>query len=248
MELIKHGNNEETKTISLNRIKVRELYITPNKPVLTDYMVPVKYVKEANDAGYWVITKEDDSTWYSYDNRKWANAMIMDDLVVEGNIKVTNENKLSLVGRKVTTTGSMFVWIPRYAAVASGSSYEVEFLYSSSNYYIDENYDRKNISNLSGYELPQGLADSIPGFWISKFVADTKSQNASNGNIGAQANWNVISQLSKSIYGNLSTVSNIWITSSNYSSTGNVYGVFDLTSNGLGTDSASSDLRPTITP
>ena len=54
-----------------------------NGPVLKNGMTPVKWNGSA-----WVTTTADDTTWYNYANKQWANV--------------------------ITADGSMWVWIPRY--------------------------------------------------------------------------------------------------------------------------------------
>lgn len=194
----KVGNNE--KNVQIERIKAKEVLITPNRPKLSKGMVPVKYVTtdEISGQGYWEITTEDDSTWYNYSNRRWANVMLQDDLIVEGNIKVTNENIKNLAGKKITTLGSMFVWIPRYAyKIPQGNSHtstageiDIIFLYSTSNNYIDENGNMVPISNKQGYKIHPSFQDGtennyangewdkeLTGYWVAKFEASSTKPN-----------------------------------------------------------------------
>lgn len=49
---------------------------TPNKPVLSAGMIPVKYKN-----GNWYITTEDDSEWYNYANGNMANIMLSDRIL-----------------------------------------------------------------------------------------------------------------------------------------------------------------------
>lgn len=194
----KVGNNE--KTIKIEKIKAKEMLITPNKPKLSEGMVPVKYVTtdEISGQGYWEITTEDDSTWYNYTNKRWANVMLQDDLIVEGNVKVTNANRKNLVGKKVTTLGSMFVWIPRYAYKIPEENYhtstageiDIIFLYSTSDNYIDENGNMSSISNMEGYKIHPSFQDGtdnnyangewdkeLTGYWVAKFEASSTKPN-----------------------------------------------------------------------
>ena len=70
-----------------------------NTPLMKTGMTPVKY-DETNSC--WVVTTADDAEWYDYENKKWANVMLQDGLEYDATGKVTSE-------------GSMFVWIPRFA-------------------------------------------------------------------------------------------------------------------------------------
>jgi len=68
-----------------------------NMPKLSQGMVPVKW-----NGTNWVITTVQDTEWYDYQNKQWANVMLQAELTYD-------ENK------NVTSSGSMYVWIPRYA-------------------------------------------------------------------------------------------------------------------------------------
>ena len=115
-----------------------------NAPALDEKnMVPVKYDETSSS---WVVCSKTDKDWYSYDttNRKWANVMLRDALVVEGVTDAKTENLANMVGKKVTTEGSMLVWIPRYA-------YKIT-------YYAES--DTNKTGNPIGYSDARGLVDS----------------------------------------------------------------------------------------
>ena len=157
----KVGNT--TKNLSVDRIKAKEILITPNRPKVSDGMVPVKYVVTdiMSGTGYWQITSENDSTWYNYDNKVWAKIMLTENLTAEGNISVTDENKSKLVGKKITNISQIFEWIPRYAT--SGNN--LRFLYSTSDKYVN---NERNLETLeTGYTVPEAFGVKT-GFWIAK--------------------------------------------------------------------------------
>lgn len=81
-----------------------------NSPKLKAGMIPVKW-----DGSSWIVTDSSDEEWYDYDNKQWANIMLTDGLVVEGIQDAQTATLQEMKGKKVTTVGSMFVWIPRYA-------------------------------------------------------------------------------------------------------------------------------------
>ena len=161
----KLGNN--TKNLSIDKIKAKEILITPNRPKISSNMVPVKYVVTdiITGTGYWQITSENDSTWYSYDNKVWANMMLADNLVVEGNIIVTNDNKANLAGKRITTVSQNFVWIPRYWA----SGEELKFLYSTSDKYVNQEGNLANLGN--NYTISEAFNENT-GFWIARLDYD----------------------------------------------------------------------------
>ena len=83
-------------------------------PTLGEGMVPVKW-NETDSS--WYVCQSTDSSWYSYtkENKKWANVMLRDGLVVEGVTNAETATITEMVGKKVTAVGSMFVYVPRYA-------------------------------------------------------------------------------------------------------------------------------------
>ena len=238
---------KETEKVEIKRIKSKEILITPNKPKLTNGMVPVKYVVTGGniEEGYWQITTENDSTWYSYENKQWANIMLQDGLTVEGGIKVTDKNKASLVGRKISTMGSMFVWIPRYAYKIPDTNYHTStageiniiFLYSTSNNYIDENGNMQPISNMEGYKIhpsfqngtdtnyANGEGDSeISGFWVAKFEASSTDSRVENYGGGDTTDLNVKILPNAISWRNVNGI-NINIVCKAMKNIGNIYGL-----------------------
>lgn len=109
-----------------------------NQPKLDSGMVPVVYV-EAEPQGYWEIADENGGLWYDYaeDKAMWANVMLLDDLTVEGGTTVTAANKGDLVGKKVLTSGSIFVWIPRYMYKEQENIIQIKFLKGTTNLTTD---------------------------------------------------------------------------------------------------------------
>lgn len=85
--------------------------IEPNKPTLTNYLLPVKY--EAD--GTIKVTSENDSQWYDYDEAKWANAVTIKETAREkyfdsdGYVIANDETKV-----EESDINTMWVWIPRY--------------------------------------------------------------------------------------------------------------------------------------
>ena len=80
--------------------------VTPNKPVLDPGMIPVKI---ANNGAVTTVS-ENDSTWYNYSNKEWANAV----LVKDSGVKTRDENKV--IGTTINRSDILayYVWVPRY--------------------------------------------------------------------------------------------------------------------------------------
>ena len=130
-----------------------------NKPILVTGMVPVRNINNK-----WVVTSADDEKWYDYssENKAWANIMLMDEIAVTGytNEDIRNASLAELEGREVTTTGSMFVWIPRYSSNSAG-----EIVYS--NLLTDYTQDGFVVSD----SFKSGTID-LTGIWMSKYDAE----------------------------------------------------------------------------
>ena len=71
--------------------------VLPSAPKLSDGMTPVKW-----NGNYWIRTTADDSEWYDYANKEWAN-VVLGDATFRGDTLDENQPY------------SMLVWIPRYA-------------------------------------------------------------------------------------------------------------------------------------
>ena len=137
-----------------------------NKPQLATGMTPIKWDSNLNE----IETTIDDTEWYNYADKKWANAK--------------------------TADGSYWVWIPRYAykitscfhSYCSGGAgnIEIKFLKGTTNEAADG-----TIVETSGYNF--GVKDTsthyflhpaftfgeeeIPGFWLAKSEPSGSSSN-----------------------------------------------------------------------
>ena len=124
----------------------------PNKPKIDkSTMVPVNWNGEA-----WVVT--DEANWeYSYDetDKKWANVMLRDKLVLEEmtNAEVQKATIEKMKGQIVTTEGSMLVWIPRFC-------YKITYYSTSTKETVVGYSDARGLVDTEG-KTPQGLADPV---------------------------------------------------------------------------------------
>ena len=101
------GDNQETDNSYVdNSIAVA--------PKLSDGMVPVKWDEEKQK---WVKTTKEDSEWYNYAEKKWANVILTptsgekEGKDATGTVDVFNEDGTL----NENSAYSMLVWIPRYA-------------------------------------------------------------------------------------------------------------------------------------
>lgn len=140
-----------------------------NRPVLSNGMVPVKLVGTE-----WVVTSTDDIGWYDYSKEQmaWANVMLMDELSVEGydNATLKNTPISELVGKKVITEGSAYVWIPRYTTTSiGGTGSKIIF----SNLISDTtNVNGEIYTCPDSFRFGEGSETlELTGIWVSKYEA-----------------------------------------------------------------------------
>ena len=143
----------------------------PNEPELKTGMTPVKFNEATKEKkGEVVKTTKEDKDWYSYKDKKWANAE--------------------------TEDGSLWVWIPRFAyrINSDDQTTDVVFLRGTTDEYCDENgniqtakrcrtVDEK-VDTTTGYTVHPAFTDEsnigfrnggwdreLTGIWVSKFEA-----------------------------------------------------------------------------
>ena len=148
-----------------------------NAPRLTAGMTPIKFTEPSStEKGTVVKTTSEDADWYSYDEKKWANAQ--------------------------TEDGSMWVWIPRFAYRVNSSTktFDVVFLVGTTDQYYDENgvlqtakrctSEDELVDTTTGYTVHPAFTDEtainyrnggwdkeITGIWVAKFEAGYASGN-----------------------------------------------------------------------
>ena len=156
-------------------------YITEkgvNKPRLAEGMKAIKFTNPSESAkGEVQESNEDDTEWYDYNSKKWANSQ--------------------------TEDGSMWVWIPRYAyKVNDNQTFDIKFLIGTTDNYYDENgniqtakrcnrVDEK-VDTSTGYTVHPAFTDEtainyrnggwdkeLTGIWVAKFEAGYASGNNS---------------------------------------------------------------------
>ena len=171
-----------------------------NKPELMTGMSAIKFTDPTDSAeGTTVDTTSNDTEWYNYENKKWANAK--------------------------TEDGSMWVWIPRYAYRihkengVETQKFDVVFLVGLTDTYYDENgklqtaqrqtsEDQTIVTNGDTYTVHPAFTNEssinyanggwdveLAGIWVAKFEAGYASGNnkatvkASSVNYSQDTSW-----------------------------------------------------------
>ena len=171
-----------------------------NKPELMTGMSAIKFTDPTDSAeGAVVDTTSSDAEWYSYEDKKWANAK--------------------------TEDGSMWVWIPRYAYRihkengVETQKFDIVFLVGLTDNYYDENgklqtaqrqtsEDQTIVTNGDAYTVHPAFTNEssinyanggwdkeLAGIWVAKFEAGYASGNnkatvkASSVNYSQDTSW-----------------------------------------------------------
>ena len=171
-----------------------------NKPELMTGMSAIKFTDPTDSAeGTTVDTTSNDTEWYNYENKKWANAK--------------------------TEDGSMWVWIPRYAYRihkengVETQKFDIVFLVGLTDNYYDENgklqtaqrqtsENQTIVTNGDAYTVHPaftnessinyangGWNEELAGIWVAKFEAGYASGNnkatvkASSVNYSQDTSW-----------------------------------------------------------
>ena len=150
-----------------------------NKPVLATGMKAIKFIDPTESSkGEVRDSSVDETNWYDYNAKKWANAQ--------------------------TEDGSMWVWIPRYAyrVNETDKTFDIKFLIGTTDNYYDENgkiQTAKRCTNVDeqvdtsvGYTVHPAFTDEtkinyrnggwdreLTGIWVAKFEAGYASGNNS---------------------------------------------------------------------
>lgn len=221
VKMIDRNGGETIKTVEV---------VTCNAPELTEGMVPVIY-----ENGKWKkVTDNEIGKWYDYAEGKWANIMLSDGLVVADD-------------GTITTMGSMFVWIPRYAYQITSNYHNggegisgninVKFLKNLTYLTTDETTTKMaNASGESNWNVHPAFTDGsennyanggwnreIAGYWVAKFEASSSSPNLDYGG-GEVTNLDVKVLPNVTSWRNIS-ISNIFTNCLNMNKTGNIYGI-----------------------
>ncbi len=134
---------------------------TPNAPEQIEGMTPIKFIEPTdNQMGSYEETNWTDSSWYNYQESKWANTKSED--------------------------GSMWVWIPRYAYKitynnpenkSEGGTIEVRFLEGTTDNY----YENGEIKTAKRQTKIDETVDTTTDFYVHPAFTNETNINFANG-------------------------------------------------------------------
>ncbi len=178
-----HTNADQYKAIDHTSI------LNGNTPTIVDGLIPVKL----NTTGTTVtVVEEDDPDWYDYEDKKWANAVLV------SSDRRTYYQKHP--GVTVTTSDILayYVWIPRYsykvwqysgiADVVQEQEIDIKFVSTSTIETANQNGDWYTHPAFWWDKDSDGVRESgeeLSGIWVGKFEPSHKTLSINNNNTTA---------------------------------------------------------------
>ena len=236
----------------VNQSECEEIILYVSRPQLKDFMIPVVYDSTQNG---WVKADQN-SKWYNYSDKRWANAVLVKELKTTDNSKSRDEYINAKAGTKILEQDilAQFVWIPRFRYQLFESNQEAPI-----NIVFEDVSTEKSI----GTQINQWLThpaftynnQELSGIWVGKYETSNQNNNMVIKNETpwtnidyVEANKKIIQMTNENnIYGlkNVNThmtrnsewgaiiyLSNsIYGNLNNNSSTGNITGIYNLSGN-----------------
>ena len=167
--------DESTCTVKLENgnfnkycnVMIGQEIIKPNAPVLAEGMIPIKW-----DGSKWVKASSTNSNndWYNYDEKKWANAVMVSSATRSSYMSNTTKP----VGSEVLERDILayYVWIPRYSYQLFNVNSEImdpiEIQVG-----FENKTDTKSTGSTNGAWLTHPAftfgTDELSGIWVGKF-------------------------------------------------------------------------------
>ena len=140
----------------------KEAILNGTDPVLKDNLVPIKIASDGS------VTKANlNNQWYSYENKEWANAVILKDETK------TYQNNETIPESNIE---SYFVWIPRYKyKIFDEGNYTGLTSIESKEQVIEVVFENKDTTPSNGTTVgdylthPAFTSFDSNGFWVGKF-------------------------------------------------------------------------------
>lgn len=182
-----------------------------NSPKIMTGMIPVYFDDNNNTVELTENSKDEEwKKWFSYDNKKWANA-------------ITKNSEGQITG--------YWVWIPRYEYKISGMQIDVKFIRTSKKQ-VDKNYDHIHPAFEDGSEKGKNnhymngeWRDEIPGFWVAKFQAGFAGGNNDVTKVQSSTGKDFPVFLGRTYAYNMIKIGDAYELSRNLTDSNNIYGL-----------------------
>ena len=186
--------NQQENACSNKQIECDAEEIEPNKPVLAEGMIPIKW-----NGSNWVKA---DSTnlnndWYDYSSKKWANVVMVTSSSRDNYMSAVNGTTIN-----EDDTLAYYVWIPRYKYLLFDGESE-----HTSAKQICVQYEKTNIIKSDGTVKGQWLTHpaftfgdaELPGIWVGKFeTSGTENTPTIKAGLNSLVSQNVSTQFATS--------------------------------------------------
>ena len=190
----------------------KEKILNGADPVLKEKLIPVT-ISNNGEVRYADISKE----WYKYENKEWANAVILNEGVSYQEGDIISESDIE----------SYFVWIPRYKYQIFDEGNYTETIQSKPETSIAKEiqieFETNEVESSTGSKVNEWLTHpaftnfDVNGLWVGKFETGYKGATSfSSAQVNVMDSSKVIIKPNVYSWRN-STVSNIFKTAYNYS-------------------------------
>ena len=149
-----------------------ETRMEPSVPVLDDGMIPIVFDTTGSNTVVKTISS-DDSNWYDYNDKKWANVALVKETGVNTRTYYKENPNVEIDESDIL---GYFVWIPRYkyqiwttGVSSNGSEQEIKILFESKIMAKSEVSDATQVGDY--YTHPAFTFGNIEldGIWVGKF-------------------------------------------------------------------------------
>ena len=159
-----NSSNMQNKTLSL---ELRAEFVSePSAPELDDGMIPVVIDNSGTETTVKTIS-EDDSNWYNYDEKKWANVVLTTS---SSRSKYLNTTEVSVSESDIL---AYLVWIPRYkykiwttTTSSEGSEQPIKVVFE------DKTTPKSTGTTVGSYRTHPAFTfgdTELNGMWVGKF-------------------------------------------------------------------------------
>ena len=182
-----------------------------NSPKIMTGMIPVYFDENNNTVELTENSKDEEwKKWFSYDNKKWANA-------------ITKNSEGQITG--------YWVWIPRYEYKINGTQIDVKFIRTSKKQ-VDKDYGHIHPAFEDGSEKGKNnhymngeWRDEIPGFWAAKFQAGFAGGNNDVTKVQSSTGKDFPVFLGRTYAYNMIKIGDAYELSRNLTASNNIYGL-----------------------
>ncbi len=230
----------------------QELIQYVSRPQLSENMIPVIFDNQKN---IWVKADKN-SKWYNYLDKKWANAVLVNEIKQTENSKSRDEYLNAPVGTPILEQDiiAQFVWIPRfrYQLFESNTQKPINIVFENSSTQKSTGTNPKQWLTHPAFTYNN---QELSGIWVGKYESTNQNNNIIIKNQTpwtnidyVDANKKIIEMTNESnIYGlkNVNThmirnsewgaitylTNSIYGNQNNNSSTGNITGIYNLSGN-----------------